>query len=395
MQNGSGASMKIGMLTWEYPPRIVGGIARHCHGLAKALAALGNEVHVFTLDFPGSPTYEETPDGVKIHRIVSELGHPNFLTWVLLFNHFIEKRIADVGQEVKFDVLHVHDWLTAPASIAFKHSVGKPMVLTIHSTEHGRSGIHNPDSSTIDGLEWWAAYESSRVIATSDSMKSEVCDHFKLPWEKVKIIPNAIDSDKYSGSVDRGAVRARYGVRHGEKLVLSVGRLVPQKGIEYLVQAVPNVAWRHPETKFVIVGEGWYRDHLQYLTATTGQAWRINFTGFIPDHELIALTKSADVLVMSSIYEPFGIVALEGMAAGVPVVASRVGGLAEIIEHDKTGILVYPRNPDSISWGINQILSNPEHARWLAKNAEERIQKTYSWEAIAKKTVKLYKEVIG
>jgi len=386
--------MKIGMLTWEYPPRIVGGIARHCHGLANALAVLGNEVHIFTLDFPGSPAYEETPDGVKIHRIASELGHPNFLTWVLLFNHFIEKRIADVSQKIEFDVLHVHDWLTAPASIAFKHSVGKPMVLTIHSTEHGRSGIHNPDSSTIDGLEWWAAYEASKVIATSDSMKSEVCDHFRLPWEKVGIIPNAIDSGKYQGSVDRGAVRARYGVQSHEKLVLSVGRLVPQKGIEYLIQAVPNVAWRHPETKFAIVGEGWYRDHLQYLAGTTGQAWRINFTGFIPDHELIALTMSADVLVMSSIYEPFGIVALEGMAAGVPVVASQVGGLAEIIEHDKTGILVHPRNPDSISWGINNVLSNRDHARWLAENAKEKIQKTYSWEAIAKKTVKLYKEVV-
>jgi glycosyltransferase involved in cell wall biosynthesis len=393
MQNASGASMKIGMLTWEYPPRIVGGIASHCHGLAKALAALRHEVHIFTLDFPGAPAYEETPEGVKIHRVASEIGHPNFLTWVLLFNHFIEKRIAFVSQKMKFDVLHVHDWLTAPAGITFKHSIGKPIVLTMHSTEHGRSGIHNPDSSTIDGIEWWATYEASKVITTSGSMKSEVCDHFRLPWEKVEIIPNAVDSSKYHGSVDRDAVRARYGIQPHEKLVLSVGRLVPQKGIEYLIQAVPNVAWRHPEAKFVIVGEGWYRDHLQYLAGTTGQAWRINFTGFIPDNELIALTKSADVLVISSIYEPFGIVALEGMAAGVPVVASQVGGLAEIIEHDKTGVLVYPRNPDSIAWGINHVLSNPDHARWLVQNARENVQKAYSWEAIAKKTVKLYREV--
>jgi glycosyltransferase involved in cell wall biosynthesis len=385
--------MKIGMLTWEYPPRIVGGIARHCYGLAKALATLGNEVHIFTLDFPGTPAYEETPEGVKIHRVACELGHPNFLTWVLLFNHFIEKRMADVSREMRFDVLHVHDWLTAPAGITFKHSTSKPMVLTMHSTEHGRSGIHNPDSSTIDGIEWWATYEASKVITTSGPMKHEVCGHFKLPWEKVEIIPNAVDPSKYHGSIDREAVRNRYGVQPHEKLILSVGRLVPQKGIEYLIQAVPNVAWRHPEAKFVIVGEGWYRDHLQYLAGTTGQAWRINFTGFIPDQELIALTMSADVLVISSIYEPFGIVALEGMAAGVPVVASQVGGLTEIIEHDKTGVLVYPRNPDSIAWGIDHVLSNPELAKWLVQNAKKVVQKVYSWEAIAKKTVKLYKEV--
>lgn len=385
--------MKIGMLTWEYPPRIVGGIASHCLGLARALADLRHEVHIFTLDFPGTPAYEETEEGVKIHRVASELGHPNFLTWVLLFNHFIEKRIADVSQNVKFAVLHVHDWLTAPSGIAFKRSIGKPMVLTMHSTEHGRSGVHNPDSSTIDGLEWWAAYEASKVITTSDSMKSEVCGHFRLPWEKVEIIPNAVDSDKYHGSVERGAVRARYGVQPHEKLVLSVGRLVPQKGIEYLIRAVPNVVRRFPEAKFVIVGEGWYRDHLQYLAGTTGQAWRINFTGFIPDHELIALTMSADVLAISSIYEPFGIVALEGMAAGVPVVASQVGGLAEIIDHDKTGVLVYSRNPDSLAWGIKHVLSNPDHARWLVQNARETAQKAYSWKAIAKRTVNLYREV--
>jgi glycosyltransferase involved in cell wall biosynthesis len=224
-------------------------------------------------------------------------------------------------------------------------------------------------------------------------MKSEICDHFKLPWEKVDIIPNAIDPSKYRGSVDRGAVRARYGVRSHEKLVLAVGRLVPQKGIEYLIQAVPSVAWRFPEAKFIIVGEGWYRDHLQYQAGTTGQARRIKFTGFIPDHELIALTKSADVLVVPSIYEPFGIVALEGMAAGAPVVASQVGGLAEIIEHDKTGVLVYPGNPDSIAWGINHVLSNPDHARWIAQNAKRTVPKAFSWKAIAKKTVKLYSEV--
>ena len=387
--------MNIGMLTWEYPPRIVGGIARHCHGLARALATLGHEVHIFTLDFPGAPAFEETEEGVKIHRVASELGHPNFLTWVLLFNHFIEKRMADVSRKMEFDVLHVHDWLTAPAGITFKHSTGKPMVLTMHSTEHGRSGIHNPDSSTIDGIEWWATYEARKIITTSGSMKSEVCDHFRLPWKKVEIIPNAVDPAKYNASVDRGTVRARYGVQQNERLVLSVARLVPQKGIEYLIQAVPNVAWRHPETKFVIVGEGWYRDHLQYLAGTTGQAWRINFTGFLPDHELVALTRSADVLVIPSVYEPFGIVALEGMAAGVPVVASQVGGLAEIIEHDKTGVLVYPRNPDSIAWGINHVLSNPDHAKWLAQNAREMVQKAYSWKATAKRTVKLYKEVTG
>jgi glycosyltransferase involved in cell wall biosynthesis len=380
------------MTTWEYPPRIVGGIARHCEGLAKALVKQGHEVHVFTLDFPGTPEYEEV-EGIRIYRTRSEVGHPNFLTWVLLFNHYIEKRLAGASQLVDFDILHVHDWLTAPCSIGFKHFRKKPLVFTAHSTENGRSGLHIPDSYTIDGLEWWSTYEANKIIVASGSMKGEVCGHFHVPDNKVEIIPNGIDAGKFDVSVDKGAVRARYGVQPYEKLVLCVGRLVPQKGIEYLIHAVPIVARRRPEAKFIIAGDGWYRDHLQWIANTTGHRWRITFTGFIPDWDLIALTKSADVLVVPSVYEPFGIVALEGMAAGVPVVASQVGGLTEFIEHDRTGVLAYARNPESIAWGIDHVLSNPGHADWLVKNAREVVQKTYSWEAIAKRTGKIYKEV--
>jgi glycosyltransferase involved in cell wall biosynthesis len=351
-------------------------------------------VHVFTLDFPGAPDYEES-DGFRVYRTRSEVGHPNFLTWVLLFNHFIEKRLAGASRVVDFDVLHVHDWLTAPSSIAFKHFAKKPLVFTAHSTEHGRSGLHIPDSFTIDGMEWWSTYEANKIIVTSGSMKGEVCGHFHVPDKKVEVIPNAIDLGKYQGSVDRWAVRNRYGIQPHEKLVLCVGRLVPQKGIEYLLHAVPILARRRPEAKFIIVGDGWYRDHLEWIANSTGQRWKITFTGFISDAELVALTKSADALVVPSVYEPFGIVALEGMAAEVPVIATQVGGLTEFLEHDRTGVLVYPRNPESIAWGVEHVLSNPDHAKWLTQNAAQVVQKTYGWEAIAKRTSRVYEEVIG
>ena len=164
--------MKVGTLTWEYPPRVVGGIARHCEGLAKALVKQKHDVHLFTLDFPGSPDYEEM-DGVKVYRASTELGHPNFLTWVLMFNHFLSKRMADITKTVDFDVMHVHDWLAAFSGISFKHYMKKPMVLTVHSTEVGRAqGLHSPDSFSINGIEWWATYEADRVIVCSQSMKN-------------------------------------------------------------------------------------------------------------------------------------------------------------------------------------------------------------------------------
>ncbi|MCW8801928.1 MAG: glycosyltransferase family 4 protein [Candidatus Bathyarchaeota archaeon] len=386
--------MKIGTLTWEYPPRVVGGIARHCEGLGKALVKQKHDVHLFTLDFPGAPNYEEM-DGIKVYRASTELGHPNFLTWVLMFNHFLSKRMADVTKTVDFDVMHVHDWLAAFSGISFKHYLKKPIVLTMHSTEVGRAqGLHSPDSFSINGIEWWATYEADRVIVCSHSMKEEICNHFNLPREKVDIIPNAIDASNYEIPVDRGAVRQRYGIGWGEKLILCVGRLVPQKGVEYFIRAIPLIAKKYPEAKFIIVGEGWSRDLLEAEAQASGYANKIAFTGFASDKQVIELMTSADVLVVPSIYEPFGIVALEGMATGVPVVASQVGGLAEVIDHDKTGVFVYPRSPESLAWGIDKVLSDPDHAKMLTKNAKEKLHKAYSWEAVAMKTVEVYKKVV-
>ena len=386
--------MKVGTLTWEFPPRVVGGIARHCEGLAQALVQQNHDIHLFTLDFPGSPNYEEM-NGVKVYRASTELGHPNFLTWVLMFNHFLSKRMADVTKSIDFDVLHVHDWLAAFSGISFKHYIKKPMVLTVHSTEVGRAqGLNSPDSFSINGIEWWATYEADRVIVCSQSMKKEICDHFNLSLDKVDVIPNAIDVTKYQIPVDRGAVRQRYGVGYGEKLILCVGRLVPQKGIEYFIRAIPTIVKRYPEAKFIVVGEGWSRDILEAEARASGHVKKIRFTGFASDKEVIEIMTSADVLVVPSIYEPFGIVALEGMATGVPVVASQVGGLAEVIDHDHTGLFVYPRSPDSIAWAVERILSDPDHAKWLTENAKEKLHKAYSWEAVAMKTVEVYRKVV-
>ena len=237
-------------------------------------------------------------------------------------------------------------------------------------------------------------YEADRVIVCSQSMKNEICDHFSLPRGKVDVIPNAIDTKKYQIFVDRGAVRQRYGVGWGEKMVLCVGRLVPQKGVEYFIRAIPRLAKRYPEAKFVIVGEGWSRDILEAEARASGQNRKIHFTGFASDQEVVNLMTSADVLIVPSIYEPFGIVALEGMATGVPVVASKVGGLSEVIEHNHTGLFVYPRNPESIAWGIDRVLSDPDYAKMLTENAKENLHKAYSWEAVAMKTVEVYRKVV-
>ena len=387
--------MKICMLTWEFPPRIVGGIARHCLGLSRALAKQGYEVHLVTLEFPGAPLQEEI-DGVKVHRVLIELGHPNFMMWVFIFNHFMEKKVATLNREVGFDLIHIHDWLTALAGISSKQFLNKPLISTVHSMEVGRSqGLHNSDSFLIDGIEWWMTYEAKHVIACSNSVKRELEDHFHLPSDKITVIPNGVDVSKFEVNVNRDDVKRQYGVAPHERVVLFVGRLVPQKGVDSLIRAIPLIASRHGNTKFLISGDGWSRGYLESLADSTGFGDRIRFLGFIPDSELPKLIASADVLVVPSIYEPFGIVALEGMAAGTPVVAANVGGLAEIIEHERTGVLVYPGNPESIAWGVNRVLSDPGFSRWITENARKKVREVYSWDAIAGKTATLYREVAG
>jgi len=384
--------MKICILTWEFPPRIVGGIARHCLGLSKALTRHGHNVHVITLEFPGAPLFEDV-EGVKVHRVLIELGHPNFITWTLIFNHFMEKKVATLGREVNFDVIHVHDWLTAMAGIASKHFINKPLIATVHSTEIGRSqGLHNPDSFLIDGIEWWMTYEAKQVIVCSNSVKSELENHFHLPPEKVTVIPNGVDIFNFDLNVNREDVKRRYGIRPDERIILFVGRLVPQKGVDTLIRAVPHIIKQHRDVRILISGDGWSKGYLEELARSSGFREYIKFLGFIPDSELAKLMASADVLVIPSIYEPFGIVALEGMAAGVPVVATNVGGLAEIIEHDRTGVLVYPGNPESIAWGVNRVLSDRKYSNWLVQNARRKVQEAYSWDAIAERTLRIYEK---
>ena len=382
--------MRICMLTWEFPPRIVGGIARHCLGLSKALAKLGHEVYVITLEFPGTPLFEDV-DGVKVHRVLIELGHPNFIIWTFIFNHFMEKKVAELSRSVKFDIIHIHDWLTAEAGVSSKHFLNKSLVSTVHSTEVGRSqGLHNPDSFLIDGIEWWMTYEAKRVIVCSNSVKWELESHFNLPHDKVTVIPNGVEISNFNLNINREEVKRRYGIKPDERIVLFIGRLVPQKGVDTLIKAVPLIIQRHRDAKILIAGDGWSRTYLEELAKSMGLGDHVRFLGFISDWELADLMVAADVLVVPSVYEPFGIVALEGMAAGTPVVATNIGGLSEIIEHDKTGVLVYPRNPESIAWGVNRVLSDHKYADWLVRNARRKVLEAYSWEEIAKRTVEVY-----
>ncbi len=387
--------MRIFMLSWEYPPRIIGGLARHVEGLSRALASLGHEVHVITLDFPGAP-YEESDGSLFIHRVAVDLPAPTFHTWVLLFNHFFEKRTGQlVKQYGRPDIVHVHDWLTVSGGVAAKHLLRVPLVMTFHSTESSRSSnSRSPESSLVDGLEWWGSFEAARVIAVSGWMKSEVVSRFKTPQQKVVEIPNAVDVTKFERPVDVEATRIKWGVRPGERLITAVGRLTSQKGFDDLIKAYSQIRRLIPDSRLLVMGDGYMRGELEALAEAEQVRGATTFAGFVGDADLVDAIKSSDVVAVPSRFEPFGIIALEAMAAGVPVLVSRVGGLAEIVKDEVDGLQVEPNSPSSIANATVRLLSEREFASKLAARAREKV-KAYNWESSARRTLEAYEAAIG
>ncbi|MDH7564208.1 MAG: glycosyltransferase family 4 protein [Candidatus Bathyarchaeota archaeon] len=390
--------LRVIMLSWEFPPRIIGGISPHVYFLSRSLAKNGVKVYVVTCDFPGAPQHENV-DGVEVYRVDSYKNpSPDFATWVYLMNVNMQKEIAALVRSLGggVDIFHAHDWLVATAGVGLKHVFRKPLLATVHSTEIGRrNGIHFDYERMIHETEAWLTYEAWKVICCSDYMVSHVQWAFGLPRDKVVMIPNGVNVDVYTKSVhgDMSLFRSRFALKE-EKIVLFVGRLVYEKGAHVLVNAVPKVLEK-VNAKFIIVGNGYMKDQLSALVRNMGLSHKVMFTGFVDDETLRALQKCADVSVVPSLFEPFGIVALEAMAAKSPLVISDSGGLSEIVEHDVNGVKVYPGNPESLAWGITRVLTDDGYANWIRKNAYERVREKYDWDKIAQQTKDTYNGVLG
>jgi 1,4-alpha-glucan branching enzyme len=386
------------MLTWEFPPRIIGGISPHVYYLSRSLARNGVKVFVVTCDFPEAPQHEVL-DGVEVYRVDSYRNpSPDFATWVYLMNVNMQKEAAMIIRNLdeNVDVIHAHDWLVATAGIGLKHVFRKPLFATIHSTEIGRrNGIHLDHERMIHETEAWLTYEAWKVICCSDYMVSHVRWAFGLPPDKQVMIPNGVNTDVYAEaqSKDLTQFRRRFALP-GERIVLFVGRLVYEKGVHVLVNAIPKVLEK-VNAKTVIVGNGYMKEQISGIVKGLGIDQKVMFTGFVDDETLRRLQTSADVSVVPSLFEPFGIVALEAMAAKSPVVVSDTGGLAEIVDHDVDGIKVYPNNPDSLAWGITRVLTDERNANRLRSNAYKKIQEKYNWDRIAKQTRDVYRAVLN
>ena len=390
--------LTVMMLTWEFPPRIIGGISPHVYYLSRNLAKNGVKVYVVTCDFPEAPQHEVV-DGVEVFRIDSYKNpSPDFATWVYLMNVNMQKEAAALVNSISgnVDIFHAHDWLVANAGIGLKHVFRKPLLTTIHSTEIGRrNGIHFDYERMIHETEAWLTYEAWKVICCSDYMVSHVKWAFGLPTDKLVMIPNGVNAEAYTRMEqdDLSSFRGKFALPE-EKIVLFVGRLVYEKGVHVLVNAVPKVLEK-VNAKFIIVGNGYMKEQLSNIVKNMGLAHKVQFTGFVDDETLRKLQKCADVSVVPSLFEPFGIVALEAMAAKSPVVVSDTGGLSEIVEHDVTGVKVYANNPESLAWGITKVLLDENFANLIKANAYKKVQEKYNWNKIAQQTKANYETVLS
>jgi glycosyltransferase involved in cell wall biosynthesis len=399
------------MLSWEYPPNIMGGLGTHMAGLAPALVRAGADITVITPVDPDESAcirvsadvvasgQDATEDGVVVYRVPLADNNSDVYSQARETNQaMLAQCDALLTSGYHFDLIHAHDWLVVSASLGLKHQLHLPLAATIHATERGRFRGDVPNTSlqrNIHGAEGRLAYEAWRVITCSHHMALEVQSFFHIPAGKIDVVPNGVDLYRNGHWTQRDSAdcRSRYGVSDCQ-VVFGIGRLVHEKGFHLLIDAIPRVLSEFPNAQFVIAGRGPEGPNLMQRAARLGVANHVCFPGFISDGDRDCLFHIASCAVFPSLYEPFGIVALEAMAVGCPVVVSEVGGLREVVCHGKTGVTVYPNDAQSVAWGILNTLRNPELATARAREAQQIVERQYNWDSVAVRTITIYQRIL-
>ncbi|HWC78938.1 MAG TPA: glycosyltransferase family 4 protein [Pseudonocardiaceae bacterium] len=394
--------MRVLMLSWEYPPVVVGGLGRHVHALARHLSAQGHEVVVlcrqpFGSDANTHPTIDEPSEGVRVIRVAEDPPHLVFerdlVAWTLAMGHAMVRAAHQLIRGWKPDVVHAHDWLVTHPAIALAEQLRVPLVATIHATEAGRHAgwLSQPLNQQVHSVEWWLANRADALITCSSAMRTEVAQLFDLDAEAIAVIHNGIEAGTWPRPTrkDIAAARATH-APDGAPLLLFFGRLEFEKGVQDLIAALPRIRAVHPGTRLVVAGKGRQDKELVEVARKYRVRRAVDFVGHLSDRELRALLGGADAAVLPSRYEPFGIVALEAAAAGAPLVASTAGGLGEVVVDGRTGTSFAPGDIAGLATAVRSVLDNPTAARSRAGAARSRLDTDFDWARIAEATAEVY-----
>jgi glycogen synthase len=389
--------MRVLLLSWEYPPLIEGGLARHVRKLAENLAALGVDVHVLARGLEESPAEEEV-EGVMVHRVREpkrprDLGE--FVAWIEHMNSDMLAAGVEVGDEHDFDVVHGHDWLVAVAGDHLAKRFRCPLAMTIHATEYGRHQgyVDKHPQSYIHGVERWMANRAERVVTCSAYMREHVADIYGLEEGRITVIPNGIDPAELVPVDDLGALRKKF-AEPDERLVLLVGRLVYEKGFQLALEALPGLIERLGKVRFIVAGSGTAEHELRHQAGELGLDEHGTFLGWIGDDVLHSLYRIADLTVVPSIYEPFGLVALEAMASGCPCLVADTGGLREVVPHEDVGLRFRSRDPASLAHMAERLLTDEELRDRLVAEASEHVL-GFDWADVARQVSAVYEELVS
>lgn len=387
--------MRVLMLSWEFPPQVIGGLGRHVYELSVRLADYGVEAHILTPPVDNCANYEES-QGARVYRVGSPLtSFTKFKSWIFSFNSdFIREGIRLDYQVGGFDLIHAHDWLAGYAGRSLSRVLSLPLVSTIHATEYGRNlGLHNPMQKEIHDIERNLVLESERIVCCSNFMRHEIESLFQVNPARIAVIPNGASMNQYQVN-DSSLYNGFEGIDDGDQVIFYIGRLVPEKGVANLIRAFLRVSREIPAAKLVIAGKGPQGPELHELAGELGLSERVWFAGYVSDELRDQIYHRAEVAVFPSLYEPFGIVALEAMASGTPVVVSDVGGLTEIVVDGETGLKVPPLDEEGLASALIKILSDKRLSNRLRFQALQMIKNRYNWDKITSLTSQVYHTLV-
>ena len=390
--------MRILILSWEFPPRIVGGLGRHVAALTAALDRAGHEVVVVCREHPTAAAHERI-GGIEVLRVDASppaVPFDDLTTWVMAFNTALLAAAAPLVAARPPDVVHAHDWLVASAAVGLARGFDLPLVATIHATEWGRHQGHlpGPVNRTIHAIEGWLVERADATITCSTYMRDQVRMLFGVPEERIDVVANGVTPEWFALDPDEVRGFRRTLADDGTRLVLFAGRLEHEKGVQTVLHALDRIAARVGPVRFLIAGVGTYSAELRRLVDELGLQHRVRFTGFLEERLLRLHYAAADVAVTPSLYEPFGLVAAEAMACGTPVVVSDTGGLREIVAGGH-GLTFPPHDADALADRIAEVLLDADLARGLVARGLERIRTLYDWDDAAARTVTVHGRAIA
>ena len=415
--------MRILLVAEFFSPRPRGGISRHLRGLVTYLSKQGDEVHVLTSKLTSRTSRGSLPEGTRVMRRLLPLSNVSFFNKLtgIYASYDLMKELNRIGDQ--YDVVHVHSMRT---HFLYCLSLSKPKITTMHSvfpiciresflhglcksTNGARCAIcyatNNPTHALIApaiaiqcNLHYKLMRKSlisvQKVICVSEYIKQEIGNRLSFPKHKMITIPNGVDIKAFADIQPSGKDQFRKKIaRPNERIILFVGRLVYRKGVHVLIAAMPEILKRVDAKLIIVGGVGYMKDFLERQVHRAGLNGKVSFMGSVDDQTLKLLYKSADVCVVPSLFEPFGITAIEAFAAQTPLVVADSGGLSEIVAHNRTGVKVIPNNAKSLAEGVMKVLLDPSFAQRIRSNAYREVLQKYKWEKVGQKLRHLYQNI--